>query len=420
MAELDGKKINDGPQKLTKSVIDGLPTPKAGEERREYWDAEITGFGLRVSSSGAKTFIYRRRVKGRKENVKIGEYGAWTPDMARKRAREIAVDFDKGISVNTEKRAARAKGATLGEMFKEYLSSHDLRPNTRRTYEGDIKNHLADWRNQPLQSITPEMVRGRYQKICTGSGTAPANKTMRAFRAVYSFAEGLAEGNLPRNPVKALKGMLKPVDRRKTIIKETDLLTWYKAVQEIENPIVADYFALLLYTGLRREEALQLEWRAVDMDAQTFTVTKEKAKNKQEHTRYMSRQVYSIFQRRLSNRENGFVFPGDGKAGHFRDPRKQIESLIEKTGINFCNHDIRRTFATIADDTVSPSQIKHLLNHSTKGGDVTAGYIILSAEKKMDAEQKMADAIDRLLTPPAEGNVIPIGSSKKANRGATK
>jgi len=34
-----------------------------------------------------------------------------------------------------------------------------------------------------------------------------------------------------------------------------------------------------------------------------------------------------------------------------------------------------------------------------------------------DAEQRAADAIDRLLTPPAEGNVIPIGTSKRVYRG---
>lgn len=81
------------------------------------------------------------------------------------------------------------------------------------------------------------------------------------------------------------------------------------------------------------------------------------------------------------------------------------------------NHDIRRTFATIADDTVSPSQIKNLLNHSTKNSDVTAGDIILSREKKIEAEQRMADAIDRLLTPPAERNVVPFSASKKARKG---
>ncbi len=247
-------------EKLTKNLIDSLPTPAPEEGEDVCWDTDITGFGIRLYPSGTKTFICRRRSKGRKENVKIGKYGDWTPDAARKEARAIAVKFDKGISVNAEKRAARTKGAILGEMFTDYLASHDLRPNTRRTYEGDIKNHLADWRNQPLQSITSEMVGGRYQKICSGSGTAPANKTMRAFRAIYSFAEGLAEGNLPRNPVKALRGMLKPVDRRTTIIRETDLPAWYKAVNEIDNPIVSDYFDLLLFTGLRREEALKLEW----------------------------------------------------------------------------------------------------------------------------------------------------------------
>ena len=104
MADLGGKN-------LTKSLIDGLPIPEPGEERVEYWDADIPRFGIRVSSTGSKVFIFRGRVKGKKENVKIGEYGAWTPDKARKEAREIAVKFDKGISVNAERRTARARGA---------------------------------------------------------------------------------------------------------------------------------------------------------------------------------------------------------------------------------------------------------------------------------------------------------------------
>ncbi len=405
-------------EKLTKSLIDSLPTP-APEDGEDYvWDTEINGFGLRLYPSGAKTFIYRRRVKGRKENVKIGKYGVWTPDAARKEAREIAVKFDKGVSVNTEKRTARARGATLDDMFADYLSSHDLRPNTVKTYKGDLKNHLSDWGRVPIKDIAGDMVVARYKKICKESGTPAANKCMRVLRAIYSFAEGLAEGNFPRNPVKALKGVWRDVGkRRQTIIKNADLLTWYKAVQEIDNPIVRDYFELLLYTGLRREEALRLEWRAVDLDARTFTVSKERAKNKQEHTRYMSRQAAKILQRRWDNKENGYVFPGDGEAGHFRDPHKQMEIVMEKSGVMFCLHDVRRTYATIGADTVPHSQIKYLLNHSTKGGDVTAGYIVLSTERKMECEQRVADAIDNLLRPQGEGNVIPIGASKKARKG---
>lgn len=409
MAGLGGKNI-------TKSLIDSLPIPNPGEERVEYWDSDIPGFGLRVSSSGTKTFIYRRRIKGRQENVKIGEYGAWTPDMARKRARGIAVDFDKGISVNAEKRAARVKGQTLDQAFKDYLETHNLRPSTKTTYGHDIAR-LKDWENKPIKDISREMVQARYKQISATTGSAAANKTARVFRAVYNFALEQSEGSIPACPVK-LKGFWRDVGKRRTtIIKDADLPKWYEAVNALDNPIVADYFTLLLYSGLRREEALQLEWETVNMADRTFTVTEEKAKNKTEHVRHMSRQVYAIFERRLSNRENDFVFPGRGEGGYLRNPRRAPRDIKTGIGVGFCPHDLRRTFATIANDTVSPSQIKYLLNHSTKGGDVTAGYIILSAEKKVDAEQRMADAIDLLLRPPTEGNVIPISASRKVRKG---
>jgi integrase len=276
---------------------------------------------------------------------------------------------------------------------------------------------LKEWLNKPIRDITRDMVQAKYKKICSDTGTAAANKTMRVFRAVYNFAGEQAEDDIPANPVR-LKGFWRDVGkRRKTIIKDADLPKWYEAVNGSDNPIVTDCLQLLLYTGLRvKEEALKMEWRDVNMDARTFTITEEKAKGKRENTRYMSRQVYTIFKRRFDNQENGFVFPGASGKSHLGYPARQIGAITEKTGIEFCPHDLRRTFATIANDTVPQSQLKYLLGHSTKGGDVTAGYIILSAEKKMEAEQRMADAIDRLLMPPAEGNVIPIGT-KKARKG---
>jgi integrase len=408
-------------EKLTKSLIDSLSTPTPEIGPIVCWDTEITGFGLRLYPSGKKVFIYRRRVNGRQESATIGDYGVWTPDMARKEAREIAVKYDKGVSVNAEKRAARARGATLDDMFTDYLESHDLRPNSVKTYKGNLKNHLSDWGRTPIKDIDASMVVSRYKKICKESGTSPANQTMRFFRAVYSFAEGLGDASFPRNPVKALKGVWRDVGkRRQTIVKDADLPTWYEAVQGLENSLMRDYFELLLYTGMRREEPLKMEWASVDMNARTFTVPIGKAKNKRANTRYMSRQVYAIFKRRFDNKENGYVFPGDGEAGHFRDPNKQISIVIEKSGVTFCPNDIRRTFITIASYTVPESLVKYMVNHATTDNNVTAGYIILSAEKKMDAEQKMSDAIDRLIAPQPEGNVIPIGASKKGRKAATK
>jgi hypothetical protein len=147
-------------KKLTKSFIDNIPIPSGEKLRPEYPDSEISGFRLRVSSSGKKVFIFRRRVNGKPQTTTIGEFGPWTVGEARKHAKEISVKYDKGVSVNAEKRAARAKGATLNEMFTSYLELKDLKPSTRRVYKGDIENHLSDWRTKPLKEITSDMVRG--------------------------------------------------------------------------------------------------------------------------------------------------------------------------------------------------------------------------------------------------------------------
>jgi len=75
--------------KLTKRVIDAA-SPEAA--RRIIWDTELRGFGVRVETSGTKSFLIRYRPKGNGRNgpkrfVTIGRYGAMTPEQARNEAR---------------------------------------------------------------------------------------------------------------------------------------------------------------------------------------------------------------------------------------------------------------------------------------------------------------------------------------------
>jgi len=75
--------------KLTKRVIDAA---SAGAARRIIWDTELRGFGVRVETSGTKSFLIRYRPKGNGRNgpkrfVTIGRYGAMTPEQARNEAR---------------------------------------------------------------------------------------------------------------------------------------------------------------------------------------------------------------------------------------------------------------------------------------------------------------------------------------------
>jgi len=66
---------------------------------------------------------------------------------------------------------------------------------------------------------------------------------------------------------------------------------------------VRDYLLLVLFPGLRREEAARLTWDNVDLKARTLTVTD--AKNNQDHTLPLSDFLYELLARRKESATNG-------------------------------------------------------------------------------------------------------------------
>jgi Arm domain-containing DNA-binding protein len=70
---------------LTQLALDRLRPPPQGQVT--YWDTHLTGFNVRVSQGGAKTFNV---VFGKdRKRVTIGRYPIIQLGAARKRAREI-------------------------------------------------------------------------------------------------------------------------------------------------------------------------------------------------------------------------------------------------------------------------------------------------------------------------------------------
>ncbi len=67
--------------------------------------------------------------------------------------------------------------------------------------------------------------------------------------------------------------------------------------------------------------------------------------------------------------------------------------MIEKSGITFSCHDLRRTFITIAESLDIPHYaLKRLINH-TDGGDVTAGFIVTEVERLRAPTERITDCI---------------------------
>ncbi len=63
--------------KITKRVVEAA---EAREKDYLIWDDELPGVGLRVFSSGKRSYLIQYRTRGRSLRYTIGLHGAWAPE----------------------------------------------------------------------------------------------------------------------------------------------------------------------------------------------------------------------------------------------------------------------------------------------------------------------------------------------------
>lgn len=382
--------------KLTQRGLDALAAPSASGKQELIWDTELKGFGVRVSgTSSEKSFVIQSRIRGQRSKRRdtIGSCSLFNLAQAREEARERL----RKMRLGEDPREKMREHLTLKEALEEYLTARPLRQATRAGYRRIIEQHLRDWLEKPLREISRDMVSRRHLAIAAKvkteegtSGEALANLVFKVFRAIYTLAAD-ADDELPTNPVAALKRRWFMVERRQRSVKLDRLAAFHASVLKLENKVLADYIMLLLYTGLRRREAATLTWEHVDFAEKTLTIEKERTKNGRTLVLPMSDLTHGLLVARRAIGRDRFIFPSNSRSGHIEDPTDAFAEIETDTGIKVSAHDLRRTFASVADRAgISFLDLKHLLNHIIAKSDVTGGYVI-KADNLREPAQRVAD-----------------------------
>jgi len=290
-------------------------------------------------------------------------------------------------------------------VLENYIEARgNLQRSTIQDYRHTFDAYLNDWLNKPAIEILKDMVELKFRKISQKS-PSQANKTMRNFRAVMNYAimkyeDSNGDSIFRHNPViriTQLRAWHRAV-RKNTLIKHYDLAPWYQAVMNLSNDsiapnreVVKDFLLLVLFTGLRRNEAAKLTWNRVDLKDRTIVI--KDTKNHTDHTLPLTDFLFDLLTKRKAEAKTKYVFPNETNTGYMTDPKKQIANVIKESGVNFSTHDLRRTFITIAESLdISAYALKRLLNHKMTN-DVTAGYIISDVERLRVPMQKITEYI---------------------------
>ena len=382
--------------KLTKSFIDKVQLP-VDKDQVFYRDELLKNFALRVTAKGSKSFVLEKSINNKIHRITIGRYGDLTVEEARKQAQVLLGQIAKGIDPHTEKQVNKMRGISLKEVLEDYIKARKtLKPKTAHNYSLILANAFGSWCNKPITSITKDKIAQRHEVLGKENGQAYANLAMRILRALFNFAASQyedAQGRslIAENPTKRLTQTRAwyRIKRRETYIRSHELASWHQAVQEVENTTIRDYLLLILFTGLRREEAASLKWEQVDLKERLLKVID--TKNYEVHTLPLSTYLHKLFLSRRSEISGAYVFPGPGVNGYIVEMRKQMAKITEKSGVQFTIHDLRRTFITIAEGLdIAAYALKRLLNHKMNN-DVTSGYIITDVERLRRPMQLVTD-----------------------------
>jgi integrase len=424
--------------KITKSFVE-----KEIKSEGCFRDTELKGFCVRArkvsDGSLSKTYIVHSKVRGTSKlvTVTIGRHGVITAENARIEAIKILSDMARGENPNVtlqdkqedlRKEDARRKtmselsARTLSDLLQEYLATRSLKENTATDYERLVTRCLKDWLDVPIVEITRDMVQSKHIAM-SKEHPAQANYTMRILRALFAYAIAVYEDDqgkplLTQNPVDRLRQarLWNRVQRRQRVIRPAQLQGWYEAVCKVRAD-ARDLLLLELFTGLRQNEAMSLQWKNVDFKHDTILI--EDTKNHTSHMIPMCSFLRAIIEERKHISGDGkYVFPGRIK-GHITDIRDSIKFVVQESGVEFSEHDLRRTFETTAESLdVSYYTLKRLLNHKT-GNDPTAGYIVTSAERMREASQKIGNFLaDKMGMPEPNpsGKVVNIHKPKKTKK----
>lgn len=384
--------------KLTKRIVDAA---EAREKDHVIWDDELPGFGLRVFTSGKRSYVIQYRSAGRSRRYTIGLHGVWTPELARQEAKVQLGRVAKGDNP-AEERQLDHKAITVKELCELYLNDLNAglilgkggrpkKPTTVVTDTGRIQRHIIpligtrrvkDLVKADINKVLKDIMAGKTRvsvktkklrgKAIVRGGAGTATRTVGLLGGILTYA--IEAGIIATNPAHCIR---KPKDNvRDRRLSEAEYRTLgsilSKAAENPQYAMTTEIIRQIALTGCRRTEIIKLKWAEADTDASRLRLIDSK---EGKSTRPIGLPVVEYLENRRDDDVGAYVFPGQGEDSAFGSFPNHWEKIFKDTPLSdITPHVLRHSFASIANDLgFTEVTIAALVGHAK--GSVTSKYI---------------------------------------------
>ncbi len=410
--------------KINKRAVDAA---QPGVKDFFLWDTEDRGFGLKVCPSGKKVYLVQVRHKGRVRRFTIGPHGRWTPDQARKEARVLLGQLAQGIDPAAQKRRDEAQSMTVAKLCDVYLAEgvSTKKESTIAIDRGRIARHIKPALGRiPMRELTradierarDDIASGKYAvdektgprgraRVTGGQGTA--TRALGLLGAILQFA--VDREWLEMNPARGVKSFK---DRKvQRLLTSTEMGDLARALEnaEGESPYAVAAIRLLMFTGCRKGEILNLRWDYVDLERGMLNLPDTKTGHREV---FLSPPAIDLMKALPRMAGNPHVICGDKPGAplvNLRKPWVRIQTAAGLSGIRL--HDLRHTFASMAAGSGHSLQmIARLLGH--RDLRTSQRYATLTEDPVRRAGNATAEAISAAMERKPTAKVLEIRKTR--------
>jgi integrase len=361
---------------------------KPAEKEYQIHDHTLQGLMLRVQPSGAKSWVYRRRVDGKPKRITFGS--AETMPIAEARAKIHALLAADARHVMPSKPKGRSFAAIV-DVYLERRTPH-WKPSTRATNECYLRTTLLHFfADMPIDGITRADVSRWFHEY---GRTRPggANRALAILGDLFQRARdwGMLGENAP-NPAKGIKKN-RPA-RNGQLLNDAQLQRLGEVLDRyaLVHSDATDAIRLILLTGCRSGEILKLSWQEVKADRLKLDDSKTGPREV-----LLGKPAILLLQRRRQHRHGAYVFPSPFDADK---PRRTIicawRRICRDAGLDGLRlHDLRHTFASHAVmQGEGLFMAGKLLGH--RYASSTERYAHLEGKFLLDAAERIGEEIIR-------------------------
>lgn len=381
-----------------------LANLKPREKRYVVWEENhrrLGTLGVRVSTSGRRTWIFMYRFSSRSRMATLGLYPQMTVAAAHAAAATLMEALEHGQDPSRERLDARRelqRAPTVEKLANDFIELYAKRH--KRTWQNDqatFAKHVVP-RIGHLKAVDVHRrdIIAMLEEIIAEKAPTAANRVLALVRKMYNWA--VRRDICDNNPCYRMENP-SPEHTRDRVLSPAEIHTFWHLLESDKrpDPPSADVetetktpppwisrptrkaLKLTLATTQRRAEVAQAARSEFDLDERLWTIPAERSKNGKAHRVPLSDLAMQIIKEALELAgDSPYLFPSPHGGG--KEPvdsgalTRAVARLRQCTNIpHFTVHDLRRTAASnMAQLRIPRTVIKKVLNHTEK--DVTDIY----------------------------------------------